>query len=477
MTIPHSARAASLFVAGIVLAVGAAGCDGSSGNQSGGTGGHVSSSSQMSVSSTGPSGNSTASAGAGDSTGSGAQACEPPSTAHSFFSGWKQYTGLTKYCPYYVPPDTQHLPSPVAWQACPAGDGGAPYACRMMVEDWSTDPIPISNTFVFFDGSDSGKPLLSFTRIMSKSPLYLSQIIAEVDGPVLDALGLAGNTCAFWASTFREHRYGQMLQNLSACGGTLGAQGAAVGVAEHLAVPSRVVMCPAGVACGFSVGASWIVRIDAPDFQTTAYPWAGGDAVVVSSSSADPEHLQLANIFPSGDAIFFESSDDSHSGVNVWTLLGGAKPFVRWVGDATQAAGDLGTDKTNLVWSYGKGTPAPGHPGSWGHVDVYTAPYTTDPTMLASRRVRSSGVNFIGNNPWVVGCGYAARTGGPDPFVVRLSDGVLWSLPFGKNGDSARFYSPIGISCTEVFMLGQFAGQWNIARVRLDSLVTGNPAD
>ncbi len=411
---------------------------------------------------------STATSSAQSSTSSGGPSCVLP-TRPSALAGWTPFEAWSKDCPFYVPTHEKLLPPPIAWQTCPDDDAGL--SCRIMVEDWTAAAAPISPGAVSFDHG-----VLGFYRLSTDAPQpYGIYVIAPVDGQPTEAFGeVFTATCSVFDTQVHEGRYELTLEGKSACSAPIGdVRGAAVGSSSTLATPS-VVMCPPGKVCGFTPGEEWLVRIDT-GFVITALPVVGGSHEFVSSSASDPEHLQLENVFPEGPAVFFESSDAHHNGINVWTKDAGAKPLVRYIGDDTQGAGDFGTDGKDMVWSYGHGTQVIG--GGWPNVDVVMAKYTTDPSQVQSHRLRSNPRTHIGSEPWVVGCGYAAHANGPQPLLVRLSDGAMWTMPYLGQGAAIRFDRPLGVTCDEVFFLGQFSGRWNVARVRLDSLGPGTPPD
>lgn len=96
----------------------------------------------------------------------------------------------------------------------------------------------------------------------------------------------------------------------------------------------------------------------------------------------------------------------------------------------------------------------------------------------------------FGTSPFVVGCGYAARSaemkqdGGfqGGTLIIRLSDGYAWHLPDGPGVDWGwGWRTPIAITCDEIFVkvherpMPTAPPRWNVARVRLDSLGTPMP--
>jgi REP element-mobilizing transposase RayT len=130
-----------------------------------------------------------------------------------------------------------------------------------------------------------------------------------------------------------------------------------------------------------------------------------------------------------GDALFWQTSSQYRSGINVWTPAAGAKPFVRWVGDGTRGAGNFGTDGVDMVWSQGEGKQPT--ETLYPTRSVMTAPFTSDPAAVVPRRLRAQPPAdvSIGVQPFQVGCGYAAHGGGScDVLVVRLADGWGWTI-------------------------------------------------
>ncbi|MEO8800807.1 MAG: hypothetical protein ABI551_23150 [Polyangiaceae bacterium] len=104
-----------------------------------------------------------------------------------------------------------------------------------------------------------------------------------------------------------------------------------------------------------------------------------------------------------------------------------------------------------------------------------TSPFTTDPSKLAPRRLRSAVPKGFETSQIKVGCGYAARANGANLRIVHLSDGTSWVLP---NNSPWSWVNPLAVTCDEVFVtVGIGSGSTNIARVRLASLGPGIPPD
>jgi hypothetical protein len=188
----------------------------------------------------------------------------------------------------------------------------------------------------------------------------------------------------------------------------------------------------------------------------------------------DPENQSLGALVLSGEAAFWESGGLVRIGINVWDQASGARPFIRWLDDTTRGAGNFGTDGVDMVWSYGEGKM----PGDMNFPirSIMTAPFTTDPAAVVPTRLRSQPGNSIAEEPWKVGCGYGARKWLNQPMVIRLADGVAWQLP-EDIGTLDLFPKPIGVTCDEVFAVGQVDGRVTIMRFEIDSLGPGMPPD
>ncbi|RYZ46947.1 MAG: hypothetical protein EOO72_00735 [Myxococcaceae bacterium] len=184
------------------------------------------------------------------------------------------------------------------------------------------------------------------------------------------------------------------------------------------------------------------------------------------------------------EAIFFPVGGLVQSGMWAWSKATGPQPILRWFGDSTRGAGNLGTDGKDMVWVYGEGKKA-GSEDPYPSLSVMTAPYSLEPAAVAktTRRLRSQ-PGFIDQWRYQVGCGYAARSVAVDDgktfnglFIVRLSDGVSWTLPGAPNVSDLAWSHTLSVDCEHVYMALSNAKKTRIGRVRLDSLGPGTPPD
>jgi hypothetical protein len=179
-----------------------------------------------------------------------------------------------------------------------------------------------------------------------------------------------------------------------------------------------------------------------------------------------------------GDVLFFTIGDLYFRRIKVYAPDAGLNDFVSFGNDVAANAADLGTDGKDMVWTEAFGRAAPGD--AWTTINIMTAPFTADPSKLQKRRLRSE-IGGLGIEPYTVGCGYAAhyvRDKAAGQRLVRLSDGRSWRLKgISENGFAYAVQETLAITCEELFFRSGTEENFNVARVRLDSLGPGEPAD
>jgi hypothetical protein len=190
-----------------------------------------------------------------------------------------------------------------------------------------------------------------------------------------------------------------------------------------------------------------------------------------------------------GNAVLWEGSDGAINNIGVWTQDRGAQILIGYGNDLNQGAADIGSDSDNLVWSYG--SKATSTIPAFANVDIMTAPFTTDPSKVVPRRLRSEFNDTFGVSAFHVGCGYALHSTWLDPGLptqrgglrlVRLKDGQSW-LMMSTNADLWIWGDPIAVTCDEVFAIVRVRPDdasspvMTIARIRMDSLGPGIPPD
>jgi hypothetical protein len=392
--------------------------------------------------------------------------------------GWVGYTDWQcNGCRLYVPESKASFPKPIGWEKCPASPGGI--NCQSMIIDWTMDKLPLAPGLV--DASLDGPVLAIQRNAFDGTPPHLLHVVADADGPVRSAIlalkpsSTASAGCFAFHYALNEGKYvfkilGDDAYGKWALSPHKGASGGAIDGA-----PS--VLGDFGEENSWACSANRVYRLT-PSFQLFAYKWDMSGETLVSSAAKDPEGLQFGQFAAHGENFFWTSDNLYVTGINSWNPVDGARPFIRYIGDATRGAGNLGTDGKDLVWTYAEGKQPGDFTIKFPVRSIMTAPFTTDPAKLLPKRLRSDPVDNMSSKQYQVRCGYAAHGGGGNGpvIVVRLVDGVSWLLPAYLPPDFGAL-NPIGVTCDHVYLWGQFGGRYNIARVRLDSLGPGIPPD
>jgi hypothetical protein len=401
--------------------------------------------------------------------------CAPKSSSLEVPYGWTEYRDWSCKCPFYVPSSKDVLPEPIQWKPCTSLPAGID--CRVMVTSWNDSHKPIALDGLNFDHNPDGSAVLGFAR-NTKSVGTL--LIADADGPVRSAmmwtvpakLGCYPQTDAVNEGKFLYSLHGDDLKENSST-----AEGSIGGLIDDLKPPVLTRQEWKGpFIFGWTAGAKWIVRMTG-DFRLYAHPWEDpSKEYFITSPGTDHDGEAASQLLVRGDGVFWNTTSLHQNGINIWTKEGGTRPFIRWVGEYTKGADALGTDGVDMVWAYGEGK-------RWNELvyprrSVMTSPFTTDPKKLKPRRLRKHPYDTIGNERYVVGCGYAAHLmldqTSVGTMVIRLSDGHAWVIP---RTPEFTHYEPLGVACEDVFIKGEIEGRTTIARIRLDSLGPGLPPD
>ncbi|MBI4705703.1 MAG: hypothetical protein HY744_31815 [Deltaproteobacteria bacterium] len=379
--------------------------------------------------------------------GSGGSACSPQPIPPQVPEGWVEYTDWSCDCRFYVPCSKQYLPKPIEWVPCPPEEVGS-IDCRMMKTDWTSpeNPTPV-DLEPRLGRDEKGTPLLLFRRVADD---YLMDLVAELDGPVRTAIVDAGPKisdtdpgCFLAGGEVDEGRFVFGVRGHDANGKESESPhtGAIGGYVDDLSPPVLAHWTSGADDYVWFANAAWVLRASMSGDYVS--PWTMDQDILVHNGMIDPEGMIASQYALSGTAVFVGNASLKRDNINVWTPERGLEPFVRFFGDYTRGAADLGTDGKVLVWNYGEGK----EPDDWVYpiASIMTAPYTTKPEELQPRRVRSLPDDRIGNFELKVGCGYVTWTGWA--FVVRLSDGWMWEVP---DKLPKPYFRPLGVTCTEL---------------------------
>ena len=384
--------------------------------------------------------------------------------------GWDEVTDWSCDCRLFIPGSPEALPEPVTWKPCP--DHGDGLDCRQMVTDWTIydAALPMPKFARILDG----RPALAMRR--NAWPVF-TDMIAELDGPVHNAMLMVWSDkndpgCKTSDASLSSGKYLFNLRGDDADSkGYSSAEGAYGGkIGEPPAVLTRD---DTDLVVSWYASDKLLARVDTT-FALSVTNWSFQGETFITSPATDPDGLQTEHVIVRDDAVFWTASNAYAAGLMIWTPEGGVQPLVRWIGDGTRGARNLGTDGENFVWSEGEGKAAnePYYPVR----RVMAATYTTDPKKLEPRTLRSHPGSILGARQWVVGCGMAANgsTAPNQVAVVRISDGWSWTVPVYND---MALYEAVGITCNEVIVWGAVEGRSTVGRIRLDSLGPGVAPD
>jgi hypothetical protein len=337
--------------------------------------------------------------------------------------------------------------------------------------------------FPRFERDAAGKARLMFGRystVDGGSPTsYIQFVVADADGPTRFALmrpyAEKDPGCLLLPDDLNEGQFAFGIQGDGTEPDTFNSKIHGVLVGEVGPLMPRVGPMKTELGWSYSLGKERVVRSPGgwlfmypPDFSAEQLFW---------DYSKDPDLLGgVGGERPPqiiGRDIIFVVGYPGMMGIMSYDDTAGVRPLVRWYGDQTRAAANVGTDGKDLVWTVGEDRP----PGEWVYPtrSIMAAPYTTDPVALMPRRLRSDPSATVGLNSFAVGCGYAGHeVPVAGQIIVRLADGVSWTLPEAPDW---KWGHVIGFTCEEVFLTYAVKTSAHIARVRLDSLGPGTAPD
>jgi hypothetical protein len=224
---------------------------------------------------------------------------------------------------------------------------------------------------------------------------------------------------------------------------------------------------------GFTVGEPGVARLDG-SYQIELRRWPDGSAATAVTSGT-PDGFAKTMLSFQGNALHWSAASQTVNKLQFWPDPGPVADLVSFGADWSKGACCFGTDGIDMVWVEGEGRTQPQKP--YASASLMTAPFTSTPTAIQKRRLRSADPKFAW--PSTVGCGRAAQRETAMPVdrvrVTRVSDGHSWSLPVGTGWYVAE---PLALTCDELYASVYYAGgAFTIARIRLDSLGPGVPAD
>lgn len=374
---------------------------------------------------------------------------DPPRPA-GIPDGWERFDGYSKFCQHYLPTSLQALPPPVRWEPCSV-DAGAGVSCRQMAEE----PGQKNTVWSHVSRLSTGEVVMTVDR---QDGDFYYRLIAEADGPTRFALLEANyDRCQIDRPRLWRDRFVMGIIERSELGGMI--------IGDVGSIRPRVATRYADNVAHDMYATSFGVVSLSDGHSFRSYRWADGafDAELVAADG-----YQNGDPRPFEEGFTWTSSDGFDTKVRMYIPSAGARDLIK-SGQLAVGDGDLGTDGKDFVWVRASGRTNVGP--TFASLEIFTAPFTTDPASLVPRRLRSEEGIAFGIREFTVGCGYAARSTGTHVRIVKIGTGESWKLP-----SVAGWSEPLFITCDEIFMRAYF-GFGSVARVRLDSLGPAIPPD
>lgn len=416
------------------------------------------------------------------------QAPEPASP----LPGWKVLSEYDTECGFAYATDRKYLPPPVEWEPCSvivdgaqltdAGVSGPPgMVCERIADREGLHGAYLLSAFVEDDSAH-----LLLVRGLGKGNGGFT-MIAEADGPVHTAIYNPGR-CP--VDSFDEARFGHFMERAhdstddSKVGGAFG--GNFDDLKPRVYFPKGHQPSPV-YSHDYRVGRSLFIEAAIPD---RVYSLATGELVATITLTPEDQDLYYSGYQFQEDTLYWVAATSHRSAVKVWTQGQGIFTLLDDGHDPTRGVESFRTDGVDMVWMEGRGRT------NFNSLvfDVYehwTAKYSLDKATVEAtkRRVRSE-PRAAWAHPYAVGCGYAAvEMLSPTPTewgqtgfrLIRLSDGRSWPILDGSREQQRElhFATPLGITCDHVYVQAwsNTSSKTEVARIRLDSLGEGVPAD
>ncbi len=399
--------------------------------------------------------------------------------------GWELFTDYDPVCGIYYPTDAKYLPDPIRWEPCSGfqNDHGLPgpdgMDCRMIALDRDGGE-PDKLSLVRRAEVVGGKVRLLIGRHRD-SRFY--RMVVDIDGPVHQAL-LATGGCAMGGFKMRG---GNVMYRMYDRNGTTthwpgGAIGGPVDSLRPRAYLPKGHLPSTTFSQVYDVGAHYF--IESIGGNDTVYSIQSGLPIGKIVRAPEDKGMIYADYRIHDNDAFWVGDNGARTAIKVWNPADGVKTLVGWPGDNTRAAGGIAVDGVDMVWFEAVGRSGT----SFARYDVWTAKYTTDASVVEAtkRRLLTNNLNSTFEH-FVVGCGYAAvKTNPIRPWgqsvgflVIRLSDAMTWAVEAEslEQRNDVTLGKPLAITCNEIVVEAWRKNDPQVARIRLDSLGPGTPAE
>ncbi len=420
--------------------------------------------------------------------------CVVPPKPAQVPANWVEFTDWSCARPFYIPASADDMPEPIQWEPC-SDKVAQSLSCRSMKITWPHNDSPVTwarrEDRIWVD--EQGHALLAFARnsYQPPQPDWQMALIADVDGPVRFAIMQPHAAAVSSVLVSREVVDGHFTIQVQGDGEPNAyestKQGVLVGEVGNLR-PKLLARYDTTDVLSWTGGSKWVEREVAPEEEIWLHPVDGGAPFLLTSVATDPDHAQPTRSFFYRDIATLDIGNLRVDRVMIYDDAKGLRPLIGQYGNLEEGDYNHGTDGNFIVWTHGSGHPTDTE-SIYPTRSIMVSPFTTDPSQIQPRRLRSD-PNQAADDNFVVGCGYAARSapGRDGLLVVRLSDGWSWVIPSNDTPGARWLWAyPIGMTCDEIFAVYADTEQIgdasppplvpNIARVRLDSLGAGMAPD
>ena len=400
--------------------------------------------------------------------------------------GWKLNRDWSCACRLFDPEPGTELPEWGRWEKCPEL-GPRDVDCRVIVPPSDYKAGLYGASLDNDENSGQTKLAMIYSGPNSGNAKRSTIFVFDVDGPTLNAMVVDRPPSGGCDAYLRGMNQGKVVVRVVGKDPWVEldfSQQAVLGGDVYDPMAKLVYQWdppPSGSWALSAFASSELLVIATPTFGRAAADWKTMQWREIWEK--DPEGLMVGDTVVWGKNVFFGVNAGGLGGFMSWDPEHGLRPLLRRYGDRLERSSNFGTDGKDMVWTLGRRKEPRYGVAPYDQYFVMTAPFTTDPAVVASQarvvREEQDG-SFIPDTAYRVGCGYAAHiTRKSDLVVTRLSDGAEWIVKrlLPPDQHSWTFGRVLGVTCDEIFLpFDSREGYYpdtstlSIARIRIDSL-------
>jgi hypothetical protein len=352
--------------------------------------------------------------------------------------GWRRFPDIPPGCDFQIAEDPDLAVGRFGFEPCPNRSTG----CRQLVVDWPIVRPPLQTLRMSFQGGfHDGHGYLTFVRSAPTAVQYLERIVLRDDGQVMVASRIlmadrVRPTCLSPALFVGEGKWAAILALPGASEEVLGPSVVFGGELMDPIGTVRRIVTLTEVEFGNPIDGLQYLRVGSrriSGFDRSQEVWSIGWDGDARALPEPPGELSSADSAV-GDAVFY-STLGARNFISVAVGSSAAGVFID-PDDGSEAV-SLESDGVDMAWyqGYERGIDFL----DFGRVELWTAPFTTNPAELRPRRVTVRSRPVIGSDN-IVGSGYAALLAEAEgDVVVRLRDGVRWTVTPPPDRQFGRF--------------------------------------